>query len=163
MEEIERKWLVKSLPEDLSSQKSEEINQGYLAVGKEEVRLRQKGSRYFINYKKGTGLTRIELPTHEGDGEIPRLLYLGLWPGTEGKRVEKTRYYLPYGRHIIELNLFHGKEEGKALIEVEFTSVEEANSFDPPLWFGKDVTDDDRYSNQSLAKNGFPEEASIPA
>ena len=38
------------------------------------------------------------------------------------------------------------------LVEVEFESVEQANSFVPPEWFGDDVTNDKRYHNSYLSK-----------
>jgi adenylate cyclase len=73
-------------------------------------------------------------------------------------RVEKTRYEIPYGAHLIELDVYSGALEGLVVAEVEFGSEEESARFDPPDWFGSEVTDDVRYSNRSLAVHGRPEE-----
>ena len=37
------------------------------------------------------------------------------------------------------------------MAEVEFASIEEANAFLPPDWFGHDVTMDRRYHNVNMA------------
>lgn len=51
-----------------------------------------------------------------------------------------------------ELDVFQGRLLGLVFAEVEFTSVEEANNFHKPTWFGKDVSDDRRYRNSEIAK-----------
>ena len=40
--------------------------------------------------------------------------------------------------------------------EVEFESEEESSSFEPPSWFSKEITHDERYKNKNLALNGMP-------
>lgn len=84
-----------------------------------------------------------------------------LWPLTSGARVEKTRYYIPlvdeHGhKYTAELDIYKGHLEGLATIEVEFGGREadasvRADTFKPPEWFGKDVSEDKRYKNRSLA------------
>ena len=58
-----------------------------------------------------------------------------------------------------ELDVFKGKLEGLVCLEIEFDSVEEANSFNVPGWVKKEVTNDIRYTNSELSKlkNGFEE------
>ena len=75
-----------------------------------------------------------------------------LWPLTDGRRIEKTRYELPHGDATIELDEFGGQLEGLLLAEVEFDSVEASERFDPPGWLGRDVTGDPAYSNRVLAE-----------
>jgi len=70
--------------------------------------------------------------------------------------VEKTRYLIPYGIHIIELDIFHGELDGLILAEVEFTSDEQAKNFILPDWFAQDVTKDKRYANKNLCRKGLP-------
>ena len=67
-------------------------------------------------------------------------------------RVRKTRYRIPFDDHVIELDQFHDALEGLVLAEVEFDSEEEMAAFEPPDWFGRDVTGDPAYSNASLAR-----------
>jgi CYTH domain-containing protein len=42
--------------------------------------------------------------------------------------------------------------------EVEFEDLDDARAFVPPPWFGRELTDDVRYSNQRLAIEGLPAE-----
>jgi CYTH domain-containing protein len=52
----------------------------------------------------------------------------------------------------IELDVFEGQYEGLMLAEVEFKNLEEAHSFTPPSWFGKDVTLTGEYQNSRLSQ-----------
>ncbi|MEE4273245.1 MAG: CYTH domain-containing protein [Thermoanaerobaculales bacterium] len=149
--EVERKFLVDEVPND-DMGAGAEIIQGYLAVGDgEEVRLRAKKGRCFLTVKRGSGLERAEVEV-----VIDREQFDPLWPATEGRRVEKTRYEVPVGSLTAELDRYHGALDGLLTVEVEFPSVEEAASFDPPEWFGREVTDDARFKNQRLAVDGLP-------
>lgn len=74
----------------------------------------------------------------------------------DGILITKRRYMIPLDdAHTIELDLFHGQLEGITLAEVEFTSVEEANAFLAPDWFGEDVTYDSRYHNSEMSKGAL--------
>ena len=74
-------------------------------------------------------------------------------PKTDGIFIEKTRYLIPYAeKHTIELDVFHGALAPLVLAEVEFSSVEEADAFTPPSWFGEDVTNCSKYHNSNLSK-----------
>ncbi|HBR81035.1 MAG: Adenylate cyclase [Candidatus Uhrbacteria bacterium GW2011_GWE2_45_35] len=153
--EIERKFLIKTLPENLSKYPHKDIEQGYLALDADGtvVRLRRKGDKFFETVKKGFGLVRTELEV-----EISGEQFEAFWPTTVGKRLEKTRYEIPGEYGTIELDIYGGRLEGVITAEVEFDSAEAANSFVPPEWFGLEVTDDLRYSNHSLALEGKPGE-----
>jgi CYTH domain-containing protein len=54
------------------------------------------------------------------------------------------------------LDVYKSGLDGLLTAEVEFSSVRESASFEPPEWFGADVTDDDRFKNKNLAVNGIP-------
>jgi cellulose biosynthesis protein BcsQ/CYTH domain-containing protein len=153
--EIERKYLVNGIPEDLYKYPSSHISQGYLEVADDgtEVRLRGKEGRFFRTVKSGRGLERKETETEIGSGA-----YNELWPKTAGMRIEKRRYEIPYERHVIELDIYLGDLAGLVVAEVEFRSVEESARFVPPGWLGREITDDIRYSNRSLAIHGRPGE-----
>lgn len=153
--EIERKFLVASLPENLEQYPQKEIVQGYIAITSDEteVRLRKKGEKYFQTIKSGSGKTR-----NEHEVEISEDQFNSLWPTTEGKRVEKVRYEIPLGESIIELDVYSGDLNGLLTAEVEFKSEEDSNSFEPPAWLEKEVTEDKRYKNQNLALHGKPTE-----
>ncbi len=80
-----------------------------------------------------------------------------LWPLTERRRIEKTRYDVPGdGGLTIELDVYGGALAGLVVAEVEFASEDDADAFAAPAWFGREVTDDGRYKNQRLARDGVP-------
>ena len=59
---------------------------------------------------------------------------------------------------VIELDVYSGALTGLLVAEVEFGSEEAAGTFEPPAWFGTEVTDDARFKNQQLASVGAPAE-----
>jgi adenylate cyclase len=146
--EIERKFLVRKLPADLTTYPSAEISQGYLVSMDDglQVRLRKAGERYSLTYKRGTGNVR-----EEREVELTAEQFDALWPATEGKRLVKTRYEIPFGERTVEIDLYHDRHEGLVVAEVEFDEEKVAKNFQPPDWLGDDVTGDPRYSNQLLA------------
>ncbi len=152
-QEIERKFLVKGLPPGLENFAAHEIVQGYIVISDDgtEVRLRKKGEKYYQTVKTGEGLKR-----GESEIELAGEQFESLWPLTEGKRVGKTRYEISHGDNLIELDVYSGALKGLLVVEVEFPSEEESAGFNPPSWFGKEVTEDPRYKNKNLALHGIP-------
>ena len=146
--EIERKFLVRKLPADLTSYPSNEIAQGYLVSLDDgtQVRLRKTGDRYSLTFKRGTGSVR-----EEREVELTATQFDALWPATEGKRLVKTRYEIPLGDRTVEIDVYHERHKGLVVAEVEFDQEEAAKNFRPPGWLGDDVTGNPRYSNQLLA------------
>lgn len=153
-DEIERKFLVKDIPPNLEDYASHEISQGYLADDDDlEIRLRRKDDNHYETVKSGHGLRR-----REAEIEIGKKDFHTLWPFTEGKRVEKTRYEIPYGDYVIELDVYSGALAGLVTAEVEFKTEDGSAAFVPPGWLGRDVTEDKRYKNKHLAIHGKPVE-----
>ena len=151
--EIERKFLINRIPSNLHLYRKTDIAQGYLAVDDDgtEIRLRKKGNEYFQTIKNGKGKIRNEFEV-----EISAEQFYGLWDVTSGKRLTKTRYEIPYNGAVIELDVYHGPLEGLMTAEIEFSNELMSNNFVIPEWFGKEVTLDDNYKNQSLALSGSP-------
>lgn len=152
--EIERKFLVAEVPE-LTGAESVAIEQGYLATpdgdGGAEVRLRRRGDSLLLTIKGGSGEVRSEVEL-----ELDRERFESLWPLTEGRRVSKTRYLIAHGELTIELDRYRGELGGLLTAEVEFADLEASRRFQPPAWFGADVTGKEVYSNQRLATVGAP-------
>lgn len=149
-EEIERKFLVSVVPDGLGA--GLRLRQGYLAVsGDTNVRIRDLGDAQVLTVKGGAGMRRVEVELLLSPAQFD-----ALWPLTEGRRLEKTRYRVPIGIHTAELDVFEGDLHGLRLVEVEFDSVTDAQVFQPPDWFGVDVTGEPQWSNASLALNGRP-------
>lgn len=151
--EIERKFLLRKVPSLADGQRSVEIEQGYLAIDKEtEVRVRRADQDRFITVKGGRGEVRDEIEIAISEEQLA-----ALWPLTEGRRLSKRRLVVTLERGLeAELDVFEDGLEGLLIAEVEFESEAESHEFEPPEWFGEEVTGDGRYSGQSLAHRGVP-------
>jgi CYTH domain-containing protein/CHAD domain-containing protein len=146
--ERERKYLVAvppSLPDD-----GVEVRQGYLALdGIVSVRVRESaGEGSTLTVTAGRGAVRTELSWPISDEQ-----FAAMWEQTRGRRIRKTRYRLPLNGHDIEVHMFHDDLAGLALAEVEFESDHDMETFEPPAWFGREVTGDIAFTNASLAAN----------
>lgn len=145
--EIERKYLIHQLPENLCDYPQKRIEQGYLCT-QPVVRVRQQNQDYFLTYKSVGLMSREEynLPlTKEG--------YEHLKAKADGYFISKTRYLIPLDEtHTIELDVFDPPFAPLYMAEVEFATLEEAENFTPPEWFGEDVTFDGSYHNSAMSK-----------
>ncbi|NVN91965.1 MAG: hypothetical protein HXX11_15375 [Desulfuromonadales bacterium] len=155
MIEIERKYLLKSLPAEI--QGGMPILQGYLAHDEHmEVRIRQYGNKHYLTVKEGVGLKR-----RETEVEISPEQFQALWPSTEGRRLEKVRSLIDHGAFRVEVDRYVGELEPLLVAEVEFSSVEESERFEKPDYFGQEVTEIEAYKNLSLAIHGIPDGPSL--
>ncbi|MFL0798497.1 MAG: CYTH domain-containing protein [Cellvibrionaceae bacterium] len=147
--EIERKFLVKHLPDHLPE--GESIKQGYLHSDKAlTVRVRTKGEKAFLTIKGATeGISRAEyeyeIPVAEAESMLSSLC--------RGPKIEKTRYTFQENGHLWELDVFSGDNEGLTVAEVELQSEQE--TVRPPAWIGEEVSNDPRYFNSNLARKPF--------
>ncbi len=149
-QEIERKFLVKTLPPEFERSAGVAIEQGYLALEPHgrHVRLRKKGAAFFITAKGApNGFARDELETELSPGQFD-----ALWPLTAGRRLRKTRHEIPWNGLTVEIDVYGGINDGLVVAEVEFETVEEAHGFEPPEWLGRDVSGEAAYSNPNLAR-----------
>jgi len=149
--EIERKFLVDRMPEEIARVPEEEVAQGYLATGDDEVRVRRRGGAHVLTVKQGSGLSRAEVEV-----PLPAAAFEELWPLTEGRRVEKTRRVVGIDGHKVEVDVYRGPLSGLVTAEVEFDDDHVAGGFSPPSWMSRELTGDRRYSNQRLALDGLP-------
>lgn len=151
--EIERKFLVDAIPPDVAVDDGVPLRQGYLALdGDTEVRLRLQRGGASLTIKHGGGRTRIEEGLELGQRQAE-----ALWALTDGRRVEKVRRRVDHDGHVIEVDEYAGALAGLCVAEVEFPDEASAAAFEPPGWFGAEVTDDERYKNRSLACDGRPD------
>lgn len=150
--EIERKYLVASLPEGLSECPHVEIEQGYLCTSP-TVRVRRMGDVFWLTVKERVATGSSAIHNREEEFRLSEQKYLRLREKCDGQLVSKTRYRVPLADCglVAELDIFHGSHEGLRLVEVEFPSTEAADRFTPPAWFGDDVSTDPRYRNSFLA------------
>lgn len=141
--EIERKFLIKNLPDNLENYPCLLIEQAYLCTNP-VVRIRRQNDDYYMTYK-GRGLMVRE----EYNLPLNKEAYCHLKKKADGRTITKKRYCIPLGKLTIELDIF-SSPEGLILAEVEFPTEEAALSFTPPQWFGEDVTRDSRYHNSNM-------------
>lgn len=144
--EIERKFTVKRLPENLSGYPYHVIEQAYLNTDP-VIRVRRQDGDYYMTYK-GKGLMARE----EYNLPLNRLSYEHLKEKADGNIISKKRYLIPCAPYTIELDIFEAPFAPLIIAEVEFPSVEEALAFVPPDWFGEDVTNDPAYHNSNMSR-----------
>ena len=145
--EIERKFIPKCLPDNLDSHEHHDIQQAYLNTSP-VIRIRKQDEDYFLTYK-GSGMMSRE----EYNLPLNQKSYFHLLTKADGNIITKTRYLIPlFNSLTAELDIFHDIFDGRLLVEVEFNSIEDANSFIPPEWFGEDVTYDKKYHNSNMSK-----------
>ena len=152
MIEIERKFLVTSTAFLDEFRAKNRIVQGYLSsVPERTVRVRIKGDKGYLTIKgksSDSGMSRMEWEKEIALEEAEQLLRL-----CEAGVIDKIRYEIPVGKHLYEVDVFSGENEGLILAEIELESENEA--FEKPNWLGMEVTNDTRYYNAYLSQKPF--------
>lgn len=165
--EIEKKYTVKMLPEELDSFPFHEIEQGYLNRNP-AIRVRKEDNVYYMTYK-GQGVMKHT----EYNLTLDEVSYLHLLKKADGNIIRKKRYLIPLnanafttlymqnnpllaekiesGEMVIELDIFQAPFEQIVIAEVEFPTEEAAMQYHPADWFSEDVTGDKTYSNSYLS------------
>ena len=150
--EIERKFLVQSADYKKAAFSKTTMKQGYLSsVPERTVRIRIQGDKGFITIKgigDSAGITRYEWEKEISIGDAEELLHL-CEPGV----IEKNRFNVRVGDHVIEVDEFDGENKGLVIAEIELDREDEA--FEKPNWLGREITGDNRYYNAMLAKKPF--------
>lgn len=161
--EIERKFTIKALPEDIDNYPFHIIEQGYLCTSP-VVRIRRQDNDYFLTYKGGGMLARTEynLP-------LTADAYQHLRTKIDGNIISKKRFLIPLKNPTfvesytckknplltIELDIFAQPFAPLIMAEVEFPDLDMANAFIPPEWFLEDVTMNPDYHNSNMSKKVF--------
>lgn len=146
--EIERKFLVRST-ECLDGLRGERIVQGYIAreAGAMTVRVRIRGERACVTLKGSrAGISRdeFEYPIPLADAEAMIAGHCA------GRVLSKTRFLVPHGGYVFEVDVFDGRHAGLVLAEVELPREDAPLSL--PDWIGEEVSYDLRYRNAFLAQ-----------
>lgn len=152
MIEIERKFLIKSLNFKNLAVQINEISQGYLNSHSDRtVRIRLKNDKGYITIKgksNDSGTSRFEWEKEINFEEAKALLQL-----CEDFVLSKTRYLVPVGKHVYEIDIFHGDNDGLIMAEVELK--DENESFEKPEWLGEEVTGQIQYYNSYLSNHPY--------
>ena len=154
--EIERKFLVNQLPENLEKYPKLTISQSYLAKSP-SVRIRKANLQFYFCLK----IPVSDRESQEIEFEINEKQYLELSEKVTSKTVSKIRYKLPLPPDIskpsvtltAELDIYQGSHSGLVTVEVEFPDKTACDSFIPPQWFGEEISHLYSYKNVSLAYN----------
>ena len=153
--EIEKKFLLKEMPRHLDTYEKKVMEQGYLCKDP-VVRIRRSNEDYILTYKSKMGLADQQdgdvRVNHEVEVPLNRQGYEHLREKIDGNLIRKCRYLIPLADgHTGELDIFEGPLKGLSFIEVEFRDQDDSAAFEPPEWFGENVSDDHRYSNSFLS------------
>jgi CYTH domain-containing protein len=146
--EIERKFTIKKLPENLDSYPCHLIEQAYLNTNP-VVRVRRQDEEYYMTYK-GKGLMARE----EYNLPLNKEAYYHLREKADGNIISKKRYVIPIEQTdlCVELDVFDEPFAPLIIAEVEFPDEETAEAFQMLDWFSQDVTNDPAYHNSNLSK-----------
>lgn len=148
--EIERKFRL-THTHFLKALKGEHLVQGYLSHEPHAtVRVRIQGQQAWLTLKGKThGASRSEfeysIPVADAHAMLEEMCAGGV--------IDKTRYRVPVGEHLWEIDVFHGDNHGLVVAEVELDSEDQA--FDRPSWLGEEVTGDSRYYNSALSRTPY--------
>lgn len=149
--EIERKFIVKG---DFSADvyNSQRIVQGYICSQPgRTVRVRIRGEKGFLTIKGPSddkGLSRYEFEREIPVADAEQLLKL-----CEPGAIDKVRHLIRAGKHVWEVDVFQGDNEGLIMAEVELASEDEV--FEKPDWVGEEVSGDRRYYNSMLTREPY--------
>jgi CYTH domain-containing protein len=155
MNEIEKTYLVKYLPNDLESYESREIYDIYLPKENPHpaLRIRKNGDQYEITKKTkpnpNDSSHRIEETIKLTEHEFRSFEKL------EGKRVRKKRYRYPYNGHIAEIDIFLDKLSGLVLADIEFDSHETKDNQKMPEFCLADMTHEHVVAGGLLAGRSY--------
>jgi CYTH domain-containing protein len=124
--------------------------QGYFSLADKdvEIRVRRKGSQYFITVKGGRGRRRLE-----EEIEISKSNFRSLWPLVASAHISKRRYKIPCNGHTVEMDVYEGPHGGLITADIEFNSVRESRSFKAAAWLGREITGVRRFANEVLARH----------
>ncbi|MCM1267162.1 MAG: CYTH domain-containing protein [Bacteroidales bacterium] len=166
--EIERKFTISHLPENLTSYPCRIIEQAYLNTDP-VIRIRREDDSYYLTYK-GKGL----LAREEYNLPLNAASYEHLLKKADGNLISKKRYLIPIDRPqfdmtllsvfennidqlslCVELDIFEPPFAPLVIAEVEFPDKETAEAFLPLDWFSQDVTNDPAYHNSNLSRQTF--------
>lgn len=149
--EIERKFTIKALPENLSSYPCHLIEQAYLNTDP-VIRVRREDDAFYLTYK-GKGL----LAREEYNLPLNEQAYYHLLEKADGVIISKKRYVIPIEDTslCVELDIFEKPFAPLIIAEVEFPDKETAEAFVPLDWFSQDVTNDPAYHNSNLSRRTF--------
>lgn len=154
MIEIEKTFLVKNVPADLSQYKALKIKQGYIVSKGSKLRIRSKGDKFEFTKKQRIDPTNASVQQEENIN-LTSEEFQKLWKLVD-EYLEKTRYIIPLpGGLTAEMDIFEGKLAGLMFVDVEFPDEGQLETFVAPDWFGRDISQEEFAANDFLSGKSF--------
>jgi adenylate cyclase len=146
--ETERKFLIEGEFRHLAV-KEINIIQAYLVLDSwKTIRIRIADDKAYLTIK--TRPPKNTITRNEWEFQIPLKDAQEMMKICIPGRISKTRYIIPSGKHKIEVDVFHEKNEGLVIAEIELDSDNE--EYFKPAWLGEEVTGQPQYYNANLIK-----------
>jgi adenylate cyclase len=148
--ETEKRYLVGSGAWKAKAGRGVHLEQGYLSTYPERnVRVRLGGNRAVLTVKgEAQGPSRSEYEYRIPPAEARKILDENCIKPI----LEKTRYTLGLNGYSWEVDEYSKENEGLTIVEVEFTGKGPRSK---PGWVGREISDDQRYSNASLVSHPY--------
>jgi len=149
--ELEKTYLVKSLPEGIEKAESVLISDVYIpeSASHAHLRLRQKDDTYVIT-KKQPVANNDSSHQSEHTIELEKEEFEAL-AECSTKSFVKRRYFMELAGRPAEIDVYHEKLAGLVVIDFEFDNEVEKNEFTTPDFVLADVTQDEAVAGGFLA------------
>ena len=141
--EYERTFLARYLPEEINSVIPSEIVDTMFPADAHhpQLRLRKNGNKYFMTKKAPVNDT--DKSVQYEDTIILTINEYNALAVAPGKSLEKDRYKVEINGFLAEVDVFKGDLKGLVVIDFEFRTEEEKNTFVQPDVCLADVTQED--------------------
>jgi len=155
MIELEKTYLAKFIPKNLADCDHSEMLDVYLPATSvhPHLRLRKRGNIFEMTKKTllnaNDSSSQFEQTIKLEQDEFDALVQV------DGKQVRKIRNYLKQDGRIMEIDVFLDALAGLVLVDVEFNSVEEKNSFQMPDFCLAEVTQEDFLAGGMLCGKSY--------
>lgn len=146
MQEIERKFLIRKLPE-LSEIQPIAYERRFLSNNSDkQIRIQRKNDKYELETK-----TKInELEYRKTKKEISEKEFLEL-SAKCSKTIIRDSYLISVAPEI-SVKIYHGDYEGLIRAEIEYKNLAEIKTLKLPIWFGREITGIKLASDAELIK-----------
>jgi len=154
--EIERKYLLRFLPEEARDGRRIDIAQGYVPGALLHERIRRvsihhgsgrKDVHYYRTVKLGEGVARTEI-----EEETTEAIFAAMWPLTRRHRLRKRRFEVEVDGRTWEIDAFRNRD--LVMAEIELDSEDDDVTF--PDWLApavqREVTGEPEFQNINLAR-----------
>jgi len=146
MQEIERKWLIKILPNLEKLKKSRCERYIIFFKLKTEIRVQKVNNFYFLERKED----KKNLSSEKYTIDISKEEFEFFKSNIKLEIIRDTYYYQK--KPDIKIQVYQKKFKGLERVEVEFLNEKEARNFKPPKWFGKEITNTELSRDKKLVK-----------